>query len=265
MAFVNDETTLVSSPPHEVGTNSTLLEQFVANRSPELREKVVLQSVPLVHYLLGRLGITKEMGSDYEDLVHQGLLGLIDAVDRFDPKFGTKFSTYASLRIRGKILDYLRVSDWMPRSARQRVRNIQKAVGNLWMELGREPTEEEIAANLGLAIAQVEKGLYDSNLVIVSLDATVDVDQEGEGSLHERLVDEKQSDPSDIFEDEDLKHQLMTGIRELSEREQVILSLYYFDELTFKEIGRVLGITESRVCQLHARAIVNLKAVVKHE
>jgi RNA polymerase sigma factor FliA len=245
--------------------DTTLLEQFVVTRSPDLRERLVLHSVPLVHYLLARLGITQEMGPDYEDLVHQGLLGLIDAVDRFDPKHGTKFSTYASLRIRGKVLDYLRVSDWMPRAARQRVRAIQKAIGSLWVSLGREPTEEDLAGHLGLGKEEIEKGLYDSNLVIVSLDATVEVDQEGEGSLHERLVDEKQVDPSDIFEDEDLKKQLIKGIRKLSEREQLILSLYYYDELTFKEIGNVLGITESRVCQLHARAVMNLKAMVKHE
>ena len=243
----------------------TLLEQFLATRSADLRERMVLQSVPLVHFLLARLGITQEMGSDYEDMVHQGLLGLIDAVDRYDPKHGTKFSTYASLRIRGKVLDYLRVSDWMPRSARQRVRAIQKAIAKLWIELGREPTEEELAAHLGIGIEQVEKGLYDSNLVIVSLDATVEIDQEGDGSLHERLVDDKQVDPSDTFEDGDLKKQLIAGIRMLSEREQLILSMYYYDELTFKEIGKVLGITESRVCQLHARAVLNLKAVVKHE
>jgi RNA polymerase sigma factor for flagellar operon FliA len=159
----------------------------------------------------------------------------------------------------------MRVSDWMPRSARQRVRAIQKATSKLWVDLGREPTEEELAASLGLDIEQVEKGLVDSNLVIVSLDATVEVDQEGEGSLHERLVDDKQVDPSDAFEDNDVKNQIIAGIRQLSEREQLILSLYYYDELTFKEIGKVLGITESRVCQLHARAVVNLKAVVKHE
>src|SRR5512133_3100780 len=108
-------------------TESTL-EEFIVTRSPELREKVVLQSVPLVHYLLARMGITQEMGSDYEDLAHQGLMGLIDAVDHFDPDFSARFSTYASLRIRGKVLDYLRASDWMPRAARKRVRLIQKTI-----------------------------------------------------------------------------------------------------------------------------------------
>ena len=96
-----------------------ILDEFIANRSPEMREKLVLQSVPLVHYLLARMGITQELGTDYEDMAHQGLIGLIEAVDHYDPKFNTRFSTYASLRIRGKILDYMRSSDWMPRAARK--------------------------------------------------------------------------------------------------------------------------------------------------
>src|SRR5512132_2581597 len=128
------------------------LDEFILTRSPELREKVVLQSVPLVHYLRERMGITQEMGSDYEDLAHQGLMGLIESVDHFDRNFNTSFSTYASLRIRGKILDYLRTSDWMPRAARKRVRMIQKTINTLWSEHLREPTDDEIAAQLGLKV-----------------------------------------------------------------------------------------------------------------
>src|SRR5512134_1720345 len=118
-----------------------ILDEFIQTRSPELREKLILQSVPLVHYLLARMGITQEMGSDYEDLAHQGLMGLIESVDHFDKDFNASFSTYASLRIRGKILDYLRTSDWMPRAARKRVRLIQKATTTLWSENLREPSE----------------------------------------------------------------------------------------------------------------------------
>ena len=141
-----------------------ILEEFIANRSPELREKLVLQSVPLVHYLLGRMGITQERGCDYEDLAHQGLMGLIDAVDHYDPKFNTKFSTYASLRIRGKIMDYLRTTDWMPRSARKRSRIIQKSITTLWSENSREPSEGEIASNLGIDVEDLRVALaYDIN------------------------------------------------------------------------------------------------------
>jgi RNA polymerase sigma factor for flagellar operon FliA len=242
-----------------------LIEQYLASRSPELRERLIMQSVPLVHYILGRLGISQEFGTEYEDLVHQGLLGLMDAVDRYNPGHGAQFSTYASLRIRGKILDYLRTSDWMSRSARQKSRLIQKTVSDLWSQLQREPTEDEIASYLGMEKSQVQKNLVEVNTVFVSIDSAVEIDQEGEGDLHERLTDDRQPDPASVIEAVSMKHELIKGIQKLSKREQTILSLYYYEELTFKEIGQVLDLTESRVCQLHARAILNLKVMVNHE
>lgn len=242
-----------------------VLNQYVANRSPELREKLVLHSVPLVHYLLARMGISQGSGSDYEDLAHQGLMGLIEAVDHFNPDFSAQFSTYASLRIRGKILDYLRNSDWMPRAARKRSRMIQKSINTLWSEKMREPTDEELAAHLGTSVEEVQQGLADSNRVLVSLDTMMDADKGEDGSLHEVLRDENQDDPSDVIEKESLIMQMADAIQHLSEREKLILSLYYNDELTFREIGKVLDITESRVCQLHARAILNLKAMMNDE
>jgi RNA polymerase sigma factor, FliA/WhiG family len=241
-----------------------VLGEFILTRSPELREKVVLQSVPLVHYLLARMGITQEMGTDYEDLAHQGLMGLIEAVDHFDPDFSARFSTYASLRIRGKILDYLRTSDWMPRAARKRTRLIQKTITTLWSENLREPTEEELAVRIGTTVEDVQQGLADSNRILVSLDTMMD-DQKEEGSLHEYLRDENQANPSEVLEKESLIQEMADALQNLSEREKLILSLYYNDELTFKEIGKVLEITESRVCQLHARAILNLKAMMNDE
>lgn len=244
-----------------------ILDEFLVTRSPELREKLVLRSVPLVHYLLGRMGVTQESGNDYEDLAHQGLLGLIEAIDHFDPKFGARFSTYASLRIRGKILDYLRTVDWMPRAARKRSRLIQKTISTLWSENLREPTENEIAVRLGINVEEIQEGLADSNRILVSLDIMTDSDQDGDGdgSMHEYLRDESQADPSEVMEAGSLVEQMTTAIQSLAERERLILSLYYNDQLTFKEIGKVLDITESRVCQLHARAIINLKAIMKNE
>jgi RNA polymerase sigma factor for flagellar operon FliA len=237
------------------------LEEFIVTRSPALREKLVLQSVPLVHYLLARMGIMQEPGSDYEDLAHQGLMGLIEAIDHFDPRFNTRFSTYAGMRIRGKILDYLRTSDWMPRAARKRTRLIQKTVSAFWSENLREPTEDEIAAQLGMKVGEIHQGLADSNRILVSLDMML----EGDGSFHESLRDENQADPSKVLEDQGLVEEMSGAIKKLSEREQLVLSLYYNDELTFREIGKVLEITESRVCQLHARAIMNLKAMMNDE
>lgn len=242
-----------------------ILEEFIVNRSPELREKLVLQSVPLVHYLLGRMGITQERGTDYEDLAHQGLMGLIEAVDHFDPKFNAKFSTYASLRIRGKVMDYLRTADWMPRSARKRSRMIQKSITTLWSENSREPTDKEIASHMGTNIEDVQQGLADSSRSLVSLDLMMEGDGEGSVPLHEKYGDEKQVNPLDMLEEQDLLGEMSTAIKNLSEREQLVLSLYYTEELTFKDIGKVLDITESRVCQLHARAIISLKAMMKNE
>ena len=242
-----------------------ILEEFFTSRSPELREKLVLQSVPLVHYLLGRMGITQERGSDYEDLAHQGLMGLIEAVDHFDPKYNAKFSTYASLRIRGKIMDYLRTTDWMPRSARKRSRMIQKSITTWWSENFREPTEDEIASHLGTNVEDIHQGLADTNRVLVSLDMMMEGGEEGDVSLHEKYADESQADPLDVLEQKDMAAEMATAIQNLEEREQMVLSLYYNEELTFKEIGKVLDITESRVCQLHARAIISLKAMMTND
>ena len=242
-----------------------ILGEFLLTRTPELREKVVLQSVPLVHYLLGRMGITQEIGSDYEDLAHQGLMGLIDAVDRFDPDFSARFSTYASIRIRGRILDYMRTSDWMPRAARKRTRRIQKTITNFWSENQRAPTDQEIAAQLGTTVEDVRQGWADSHRVLVSLDELIETEWDSEVSRHETLPNEEQIDPSETLEEKNLIQAMADAVQNLSEREKLILSLYYNDELTFKEIGKVLDITESRVCQLHARAILNLKAMMNDE
>lgn len=241
------------------------LDEFLATRSTELREKLVLQSIPLVHYLLARMGVTQEVSNSYEDLAHQGLLGLIEAVDRFDPKFNTRFSTYASLRIRGKILDYLRTSDWMPRAARKRTRLIQKTINTLWAENKREPTDEEIAVCLGTDVVEVQQGLADINRVLVSLEMMTAGDQEDDSSLHESLGDEKQVDPAFILEQESLIEEMGSAIRNLPEREQLVLSLYYNEELTLKHIGKLLNITESRVCQLHTHAISSIKAMMESE
>lgn len=244
-------------------TEADLWKKFQETHAPEAREALVLRSVPLVHYLLGRMGISQDLGMEYEDLAHQGLIGLIEAVDRFDPDYGTKFSTYASVRIRGKILDYMRSSDWMSRGARQRVRTIQKAVSDLWETLHREPTEEELANHLGIKLDKVQQALDDANRVILSLDSMLPTGKDNDLSFHETLKDDDQPDPSSIFADAELKEHLVEAIKKLSEREQLMLSLYYIEELTLKEIGKVLEISESRVSQIHARAIMNLKAVLK--
>jgi RNA polymerase sigma factor for flagellar operon FliA len=237
-----------------------VMSQFLATRSPALREKVVLSYVSLVHYVLGRLGVSPSIGVEYDDLVNQGLMGLIEAVDRYDPSHGTQFSTYATVRVRGKVLDYMRSMDWLSRTARQRTRAVQQAINKLYETSQQVPRDEEVANYLGMDLPKVHQAMVDASHVIVSLDALVDIDEDTQLSLHETLADEDQRDPSDIADENDLKIRLTQVLRDLPEREQLVLSLYYFEQLTLKEIGMVMGVSESRVCQLHARAVMTLKA-----
>jgi RNA polymerase sigma factor FliA len=247
-----------------IGEEQTLWSQYTLTGSAEIREQLVLQGVPLVYYMVGRMGITRAMGTDYEDLVQQGLMGLIDAVDRFDSAMGTRFSTYASIRIRGKIIDYMRASDWMSRLSRRRVRRIEKGINEFWIEHHHAPSDDELAAFLEMDVEEIQQGLTDSTCTLVSLDLNLPgAPEEEDQSLYEIQADEKQVDPGDLFVESDRRAQLARAIRQLSEREQQVLSLYYYEELTLKEIGKVLEISESRVCQLHTRAILNIKAILK--
>lgn len=239
-----------------------ILSQYTVTKAPALREEMVMRYVSLVHFVLGRLGISQGVGNDYEDLVNQGLIGLIEAVDRYDPSFKTQFSTYATFRIRGKILDYLRSLDWLSRTARHRARDVREAVNTLTDQNRRAPTDDELASYMNLDVNKVQQALQDSSRVIVSLDAVVDYDEESDASLYETIADDNQADPSDAIGEKDLISRLTEVIKLLPEREQTVLSLYYYEELTLKEIGTVLGVSESRTCQLHARAVMALQALL---
>jgi RNA polymerase sigma factor FliA len=237
-------------------------QNYHATHDLSLREELILRYIPLVYYVLGRLNISKEIGPEYEDLVSQGLLGLIEAVDRFDPEMGNQFSTYATFRIRGKVLDYFRSIDVLSRTARHRTREIQNAITGFWQTKNRIPTDEELAETLHLEITQVQKALMDSTRVIVSIDTFDDTGEDSESSFHEALVDPNQINPSELFDMVEAKQILTKALGLLSDREQLVLSLYYYEELTLKEIAVVLEVSESRVCQLHSRAIMNLKAIL---
>ena len=253
---------MTAEPNTKQSQDIDILNQFLATRAPALREDMVLRHVSLIHYVLGRLGVTAEIGMDYEDLVHQGLLGLIDAVDRYNPEFGTQFSTYATVRIRGKVLDYLRSMDWLSRTARHRSKSIQKAIQTITSKTNVPPNEKEISEFLGLDLDKVHQGLMDSHKIIVSLDALVNMDEDNENTLYDTLADDNQADPAEIATENDLKTRLVTCLKRLPERDQLVLSLYYFEELTLKEIGKVLEVSESRACQIHSQAIMNLQALL---
>ena len=243
--------------------DADLFTSYITNRDPTIRDEIILNYLPLVHFVLGRLNFSQSMGADYEDAASQGLIGLIEAFDRYDPSYGTQFSTYATLRIRGRVLDHLRSLDWLSRTARKRARAVQQATTHLWGELHRAPTDDELASYLGMDQTALQKALVDANLVIISMDSDLTKDGESETSLHDVLADESQNNPAEVLEENELKEHLIKAIKDLNERQQILLSLYYYEELTLKEIGAVLGVSESRVCQLHARAVIDLKSIIK--
>ncbi|PWH18090.1 MAG: FliA/WhiG family RNA polymerase sigma factor [Anaerolineae bacterium] len=243
--------------------DAELIQHFLKTRDPQTREEIILRYIPLVHFVLGRLGISQALGADYEDAASQGILGLIEAVDRYDASHGTQFSTYAILRIRGKVIDQLRSHDWLSRGARQRARQLQGAIDSFWEKNHRPPSEEELAEVLHWDEEGLRQAFIDSSHILLSLDTVITSEGDETISLHEILADEEQQNPDTLVENEELKEILIQILQSLPEREQLVLSLYYYERLTFKEIGMVLDVSESRVCQLHTKAILSLRAKLK--
>ena len=241
--------------------NQALWERYVQSRAPELREQLILQYAPLVKYVMGRLAISLPAILDYEDVLSSGTIGLIEAVERYEPSKGVKFETYAIARVKGAIIDTLRSLDRLPRSVRQKAKAADQAVNELTRDLGREPTDQEVADSLGFPLATYLKHIVDASWVTVSLDAVGSSDPDDDSGPSEVAVaDPNAEDITAGVEREELIGELAGAIGELPEREQLILSLYYKDELTMREVSNVLEISESRVCQLHARALTRLRA-----
>ncbi len=240
--------------------DTELIRQYVSTKDPSLREEIIIRYIPLVHFVLNRLGISQSAGQDYEDAASQGIIGLIEALDRYDLTYGTQFSTYATLRIRGKVIDQLRSHDWLSRGARQRAKQMQGAIDSLWEKYQRPPTDEEISQFLNLDDEGYRQALLDSHQTIISLDMVLSTDGGEFISLHELLADDENSNPDQHLEEEEIKDVLIKAIQSLPQREQLVLSLYYYEKLTFKEIGAVLDVSESRVCQIHTKAVMMLKS-----
>ena len=224
-----------------------------------LRDRLVLHYAPLVKYVAGRVGTGLPAHADIADLVQSGIFGLVDAIDRFEPERGLKFETYAMQRIRGAILDELRAQDWVPRSVRARARELERALERLEGRLQRSASDTEVATELGIGVSEL-KDLY-AQLQLTSVVALDELIAMGRGgaSLAETLPDDRVPDPGAVLDAGENRRLLAQAVAQLAERDRVVVTLYYFENLTLAEIGKVLGVTESRVCQLHTRAVLRLR------
>ena len=228
-----------------------------------MRDRLILTYAPLVKFVAGRLGSGLPAHVDEGDLVSYGLLGLIGAIERYDPDRDVKFETYAIARIKGSIIDELRAMDWVPRSVRARARDIERAIGELEAQSGRAPSEEEIAAKLGVSQDELGENLLEiSRSSIAALDELWTISSGGgdQVALIDTIEDTQGPEPQTALAQTEMREALGEAIARLPEREKLVVTLYYYEELTLREIGEVLGVTESRVSQLHTKAILRLKA-----
>ena len=239
-------------------------EDFKATASPAARDQLILKYSPLVRYVAGRVGVGLPPNVEQADLVSYGIFGLIDAIEKFDLDRAIKFETYALSRIRGAIIDELRSMDWIPRSVRSKAREVERTYAELETELHRTPTEPEVAARMGIPLRDLHSIFSQVSYVnVVALDELLGGGgggEKGEGmSLGDTLKDTRAVDPVMAFEGEETKFLLARAIDQLPEREKIVVTLYYYEGLTLSEIGSVLGVTESRICQMHTKAVLQLR------
>ena len=235
---------------------------------PKARDELILAYSPLVKYVAGRMGSGLPAHVEEADLISYGLLGLIGALERFDLARNIKFETYAISRIKGSIIDELRSLDWVPRSVRSWARQVERTVTRLENELRRAPTDEEISGELDVTVSEFHDILHQiSSASIVALDEFWTLAGSGgdKVTLMDTIEDSGSPDPAQAFDIQEVKEILADAIRRLPEREKIVIGLYYYEGLTLKEIGEVLGVTESRVSQLHTKAILRLKGRIKEE
>lgn len=236
-----------------------LWEDYANTKSPEIREKIILEYAPLVKVVAGRLSMYLGYNVEYEDLVSYGIFGLIDAIDKFDCLKDVKFETYASLRIRGAILDQIRKMDWIPRTIRQKQKRIDAAIKEIETQYGRSATDEEIAKLLGITDEEYlewQSQMKITNVVSLNefLEQGSEVSNEA-GSTKSAAFDS----PEEILERDELKKMLAQALEILTEKERKVIVLYYYEDLTLKEISNILEVSESRISQLHTRALQKMK------
>lgn len=231
---------------------------YARTKSPDIREKIILEYAPLVKVVAGRLGMYLGNNVEFDDLVGYGIFGLIDAIDKFDSMKEVKFETYASLRIRGSILDQIRKMDWIPRTIRQKQKQIEAVMRQVEQETGRPATDEEIA--LGLGISDEEYTEWQSQMKITGVVSLNEYMEQGSDISNDRVrVSSHFEQPEKVMEKHELKEMLMAALELLTEKEKKVILLYYYEELTLKEISNILEVSESRVSQLHTKALSKMK------
>lgn len=238
-------------------SKNKLWEEYMKTHSPEVREQIIIEYANLVKIVAGRLSMYLGYTVEYDDLVGYGTFGLIDAIDKFDLLKGVKFETYASLRIRGAILDQIRKMDWIPRTLRQKQKKIDMAYQKLEIEQGRVGTDEEIAKEIGISTEELSNWQNQTKVTnLISLDefieqgAEIRVDSDASSQFEQ---------PERVMEKEEMKKVLIETLELLTENEKKVITLYYYEELTLKEISRILEVSESRVSQLHTKALQKMR------
>jgi RNA polymerase sigma factor for flagellar operon FliA len=245
-----------------------LWKRYKSQGDQRARERLVVAYSPLVKYVAGRMSSGLPAHVDEADLISYGLTGLINAIERFDLSREIKFETYAITRIRGSIIDELRTLDWVPRSVRTRARDIERANQKLEMKLQRAPSDDEMASELEMSVGDFQDALVQiSHSTIIALDELWNTnDQNGDSvSLLDTLPDHSTPSPETVVDQGELRDRIATAIAALPEREKLVIALYYYENLTLREIGEVLGVTESRVSQLHTKAVLRLRGKLANE
>ena len=239
--------------------------QAQAQNTDAEREQKLMEYVPLVKYIAGRIAIGLPKSVELDDLINAGVVGLIEAHANFDTSKGVKFESYASMRIRGSILDELRAIDWAPRSTRAKSREMERSISALQNTLGRSPSEQEIAENLDVSIDNLYKLLDDlSSTTLLSLDElTYGSDYDKPVALVDTLKYQENTDALTDLEREEMRNMLVDSIGLLTDQERLVIALYYYEELTLKEIGQVMELSESRVSQIHTKAVLSLRGKLR--
>lgn len=237
-----------------------LWDEYMKNKEPDLREKIILEYAPLVKTVAGRLSMYLGYNVEYEDLVSYGIFGLIDAIDKFDTMKEVKFETYASLRIRGSILDQIRKMDWIPRTIRQKQKKIEAIIKEIEMDSGKNATDEEIASRLGISAQEYEE--WQSQMKITGLVSLNEYVEQGSDVAqdHNQRTTSRFEGPEENIEKQELTSVLQEAMELLTEKENKVITLYYYEELTLKEISNILEVSESRISQLHTKALQKMKS-----